>query len=41
MNRGWGWWLNKYRISPSNLVKVLFGNKGVRIKGRPVKVFLQ
>ena len=41
MNRGWGWWLNKYRISPSNLVKVLFRNKGVRIKERLVKLFSQ
>ena len=41
MNRGWGWWPNKYSISPSNSVKVLFGNKGVRNKGRPVKEFLQ
>ena len=41
MNRGQGWWLNKYSISPSNSVKVLFRNKGVRIKGRPVKVFSQ
>ena len=41
MNRGQGWWPNKYRISPSNSVKVLFRKKGVRIKGRLVKVFSQ
>jgi hypothetical protein len=41
MNRGWRWWQIKHRISFSDTVKVLFGNKGVGIKGKPVKVFSQ